>query len=50
MATSVEASFEGTETDSDYPDDPESEQSDSDSPDSPDSPEDSSSAQESVFD
>jgi hypothetical protein len=47
MATSVEASFEGTETDSDYPDDPESEQSDSDSP---DSPEDYSSAQESVSD
>jgi hypothetical protein len=47
MATSVEASFEGPETDSDDPDDPESEQSDSDSP---DSPEDYSLAQESVSD
>jgi hypothetical protein len=47
MATSVEVSVEGTETDSDYPDDPESERSDSDPP---DSPEDYSSAQESVSD
>jgi hypothetical protein len=43
----VEASFEGTETDSDYADDLESKQTDSDSPDSPG---DYSSAQESVSD